>query len=1071
VFQEVVSLRKILILILLWTSIAYGSGNFEISDGDVRVLSPDGSRVISLFGTGTGEFGQIVDNGLTGVNVYADGTGLLTSTIPSTGTLGFWTRTTGPALITTAAAGDGVLTTGTITGGTFTDSTATLTGGDLTNLQTLLFDTSVTPASEPEGQIWWNADDHVLNMSSGLGPVQQVGEEIWMIAKNETGVQIDDGKIVFIGGVSSGRPTITLAKADNPTTADRTIGFATMDIPDSTLGIVTTFGEVRDIDTVSCSPGDQLYLSATSAGGFTNVQPEYPNYIVKVGTCEIADASVGMVLVSVVGRVEDILDNGWNGGFLESINFTVSSAGGVITGTLENSDGVSDLTENFSDGFTVLDVTSSPVTVVLTAGADDNPQDNLVYILKSGKTTLVTSSAWPSTEHIKVANVTLRTAATTLTDGALVNRNWNDHIASSSNSMGHIQHISEKLRKFESQWDTGVESSVIVANNNPAIDTVHVSTTSGVVYQVHPQGFPALSMPTDDIHIANKFGDEYFTTTNLATQTDLSDGTAIGSASFSFVIWGVQNRSGTTSHLMCNLPSGTYGKNSPELAVADAFNFTNYTIPRNFQGTGFLIARLTFIIDTPGTTWTLHDNEDLRGKLPNVAVGGGGAGGSGITTLLGLTDTPASFVANALARVNGAGTALEFSNVITGNYSWTGSSNADWSDEGKTITLIGNEAAALGILGNSRNWLSFNTLSNNLQIGNVTDNISITSLGTGLTTLGGNLLVDGGDIGITGDTDLIQLAVDEVTVNGDLGASGSLDVDGTVSIGSGATPLITTLLTARDATDDPIGNLLGLDFLLQTTGNLAAFDITGNNSELGFGNLTATPTGSMISYRARLVLGGGTAHTIPEYRAFSSAISGTFSTLSVTDTYSYYAEDASMVASSGSITNQYGVYIEDLVTGTSSNWSIFSLGGNMAHVGNMRIGDTTVPTDALEVNGVSVFGDGGTTDYTSISATGILDSTADTDTLGVGVTTFAIGSNVMTITGDGGGNTIATITGASRATMLTLIFVDANVIITDDNTHAADSVDLSAAFTSADDTTLQLIYDGTSWYETSRSVN
>lgn len=33
------------------------------------------------------------------------------------------------------------------------------------------------------------------------------------------------------------------------------------------------------------------------------------------------------------------------------------------------------------------------------------------------------------------------------------------------------------------------------------------------------------------------------------------------------------------------------------------------------------------------------------------------------------------------------------------------------------------------------------------------------------------------------------------------------------------------------------------------------------------------------------------------------------------------------------------------------------------------------------------------------------------------------------------------------------------------------TVDLSAAFTSADDTVLQIIYDGTSWYEVSRSVN
>ncbi|GAH14832.1 unnamed protein product, partial [marine sediment metagenome] len=92
-------------------------------------------------------------------------------------------------------------------------------------------------------------------------------------------------------------------------------------------------------------------------------------------------------------------------------------------------------------------------------------------------------------------------------------------------------------------------------------------------------------------------------------------------------------------------------------------------------------------------------------------------------------------------------------------------------------------------------------------------------------------------------------------------------------------------------------------------------------------------------------------------------------------------------------------------------------------------------------------------------------------TLGVGVTTFAVVGEYMQITGDGGANTIATITGGATGQMFLLVFVDGFVTITDDNTHVANSIDLSAAFTSADDTILILIFDGTSWYEVSRSVN
>ncbi len=91
--------------------------------------------------------------------------------------------------------------------------------------------------------------------------------------------------------------------------------------------------------------------------------------------------------------------------------------------------------------------------------------------------------------------------------------------------------------------------------------------------------------------------------------------------------------------------------------------------------------------------------------------------------------------------------------------------------------------------------------------------------------------------------------------------------------------------------------------------------------------------------------------------------------------------------------------------------------------------------------------------------------------LGAAAVTFSADTNFVTVTGDGGTNTIATITSGTVGETLSLLFVDALVTITDDDSHAADSVDLSAAFTGADDTMLTLLYDGTSWYELSRSVN
>lgn len=98
-----------------------------------------------------------------------------------------------------------------------------------------------------------------------------------------------------------------------------------------------------------------------------------------------------------------------------------------------------------------------------------------------------------------------------------------------------------------------------------------------------------------------------------------------------------------------------------------------------------------------------------------------------------------------------------------------------------------------------------------------------------------------------------------------------------------------------------------------------------------------------------------------------------------------------------------------------------------------------------------------------------------TTTLGVGATTFAVNANGMTITGDGGGNTIGTITGVAGTDGmdLVLVFADANVTITDTAYASAttDQIALEGAatnFTSGAGKVLALHHNGTFWVEVGR---
>ena len=506
----------------------------------------------------------------------------------------------------------------------------------------------------------WNVDDYTLNIPTGLGPVLQVGQELYIIVYNGTGFDIPDGRAVYPIGASGGRPSVALANAETHVKIAGEVLITTMIIPDGEFGITTQFGKIRGTDTSGFNLGDTLWVSADSDGLLTNVKPEFPDYAIQVGGVTI-EAEDGEILVTVRGKASDTTVNFWNGVFRETFDFLVTSTTTVVTGSLSPANGHEDMTMLFSDGLTLLD-TDPAATITLTPGTDSNPQTNYIYIPKSTKVLTVSTSDWPTTvEHIKVAQVFLRTATTTATEGALRNQNWNDHIEDTDTFQGHLSHMTERMRQMPAKWNSGTEATVTI-DSGPSPDGVYVSVTSGTVYQMHRQTYPAQDMQTgDDIHIVNHFTTPYLTVSNLNGQTSDANGVSLANSSFSCVIWGVCNKTGEESHLMYNLPTGSYAKNLPDSAVNDASSHSVYDIPKSFEGVGFLIARATFTLDAGGNVWTLYDLEDLRGKIPNTTAGGGG-GGTGVTTFLALTDTPSSYagLGSYQVTVNSATTALEF---------------------------------------------------------------------------------------------------------------------------------------------------------------------------------------------------------------------------------------------------------------------------------------------------------------------------------------------------------------------------------------------------------------------------
>src|SRR6056300_303864 len=343
------------------------------------------------------------------------------------------------------------------------------------------------------------------------------------------------------------------------------------------------------------------------------------------GTADFIDSTNGSGVggnptLSINTKFEETGMHGWNGSLLQSAAVTAASDGATITFSVELSGG-GDLDVVFSDGYYSWD-TSPADTVTLTAGTDTVPVLNYVYFLQSTKVLTASTAGWPATEHAPLATVLCQSAASFQTDGAYKFHAWTDHVVSNANE-GHINDINFWIRKQPATYESGVNQTFSITPNGGAPDNVILTTTSGVVLQLHDQTFPAFS-GTPDIYVVNDSVTPYTKITDLNAITADSTGASLVGKYYSLVIWGCVSESSSDCKLFCNLPSGSY--NNPGNVTADASRYANFDIPDDFLGTGFLIAQWNLRYQSgAGGTWTSVDEIDLRGLKPAINPGGGAA--------------------------------------------------------------------------------------------------------------------------------------------------------------------------------------------------------------------------------------------------------------------------------------------------------------------------------------------------------------------------------------------------------------------------------------------------------------
>jgi len=134
-------------------------------------------------------------------------------------------------------------------------------------------------------------------------PVLSQSDRVITEVRNSTGATITKGTVVYLNGATGGKPNVQKAQANSEATSSGTFGVIQSDINNNSNGYVVVIGTVLGLNTSAYTAGQVLWLSPTTAGGFTTTKPVAPNHAVYVGIVTLA-ATQGTIEVKIQNGYE-----------------------------------------------------------------------------------------------------------------------------------------------------------------------------------------------------------------------------------------------------------------------------------------------------------------------------------------------------------------------------------------------------------------------------------------------------------------------------------------------------------------------------------------------------------------------------------------------------------------------------------------------------------------------------------------------------------------------------------------------------------------------------------------------
>lgn len=161
------------------------------------------------------------------------------------------------------------------------------------------------------GQLSYDTVSKTILADTGFPEIRvNVGQEVHVPVYNGTGVTITNGTPVSgSGSYALGVPSVVPSDADNALHIIGYLGIATADIEDSTFGLATYIGAVRDVDTSGLAVAPAFLKSG---GGLSNLVPLYPAKRLLIGGISLSDPTSGVVGTLPFNLPRAVLNGSYN---------------------------------------------------------------------------------------------------------------------------------------------------------------------------------------------------------------------------------------------------------------------------------------------------------------------------------------------------------------------------------------------------------------------------------------------------------------------------------------------------------------------------------------------------------------------------------------------------------------------------------------------------------------------------------------------------------------------------------------------------------------------------------------